>query len=60
MSFNKIRLHAKEIINGYSSGVENKILHACVSSLIPNYNINVKENRREIAEQAYLEKGYFI
>ena len=59
-SFNKIRLHAKEIINGYSSGVENKILHACVSSLIPNYNINVKENRREIAEQAYLEKGYFI
>jgi alkylation response protein AidB-like acyl-CoA dehydrogenase len=54
--FEKVRLYAKEIINGYSSGVENKILHACISSLIPNYNINVKENRREIAEKVYKKK----
>jgi alkylation response protein AidB-like acyl-CoA dehydrogenase len=58
-SFERVRAYAKEIINSFSSGVENKILHVCVSSLIPNFNINIKENRREIAEQAYHEKGYF-
>ena len=58
-SFEKVRIHAKEIINSYSNGVENKILHACISSFIPNYVINVKDYRRKIAEHATLKNGYF-
>ena len=58
-SFDRVRTYAKEIINSYSNSVENRVMHACVSSLLPNFSINVKEKRREIAEFAILKNGYF-
>ena len=59
-AYDKIRVAAREVINAYSSGLENKMMKKFVKNLVPDYSINAKEKRREIAAYLTAENGYTI
>ncbi len=58
--FNKTEIAAKEIINSSFDGWKNKLLKRLITLFLPNYNLNVKAYRREIAKYALEKNGYGI
>ena len=58
-AFENVRKSAREVINAYTTGLENKIMKKFLNNLVPDYNINAKENRREIAKHFNSRKRLF-
>jgi alkylation response protein AidB-like acyl-CoA dehydrogenase len=59
-AFEKVRKSAREVINAYTTGPENKMMKKFLNNLVPDYNINAKENRREIAKHLIAENDYSL
>ena len=59
-SFESVRKSAREVINAYTTGLENKMMKKFLNNLVPDYNINAKENRREIAMHLIAENDYSL
>jgi len=59
-AFEKVHTAAKEVINAYTSGLENKMMKKFINSLVPDYSINAKEYRREVAMSLITENGYSL
>jgi len=59
-AFEKVRKSAREVINAYTTGLENKMMKKFLNNLVPDYNINAKENRREIAKHLIAENDYSL
>jgi hypothetical protein len=59
-AFEKVRKSAREVINAYTTGLENKMLKKFLNNLVPDYNINAKENRRAVAKFLIAENGYSL
>jgi len=57
-AFESVRKSAREVINAYTTGLENKMMKKFLNNLVPDYNINAKENRREIAMHLIAENDY--
>lgn len=57
---NSIEIAAKEVINTSFKGWKNKLLKRVVTLFLPDYRLNVKAYRREIAKYALERKGYGI
>jgi hypothetical protein len=55
-----VRKSAREVINAYTTGLENKMLKKFLNNLVPDYNINAKENRRAVAKFLIAENGYSL
>lgn len=55
---NKVSQAAREVVDAYASGLENKFLKKSIRCLVPDYSINCKEKRRSIAKYAYEQMGY--
>ncbi len=53
-----VRTAGNEIIDAYTSGMNQKTMRYLLSLLTKRYDINAKDLRRDIAEHAYLKKGY--
>ncbi len=59
-AFESVRKSAREVINAYTTGLENKMMKKFLNNLVPDYNINAKENRREIAMHLIAENDYSL
>jgi alkylation response protein AidB-like acyl-CoA dehydrogenase len=59
-AFESVRKSAREVINAYTTGLENKMMKKFLNNLVPDYNINAKENRREIAKHLIAENDYSL
>lgn len=59
-AFENVRKLAREVINAYTTGLENKMMKKFLNNLVPDYNINAKENRREIAKHLITENDYSL
>lgn len=56
----KINKAAREVINAYTSGIENKLMKKFVRNLVPDYKLNAKKNRRAIAKHLIAENNYSL
>jgi len=59
-AFEKVRTSAREVINAYTSGLENKMMKKLLNNLVTDYSLNVKERRRDIAKHLIAGNGYSI
>ena len=59
-AFEKVRTSAKEVINAYTSGFENKMMKKFLNYLVTDYTLNIKENRRDIAKHLITKNGYSL
>jgi hypothetical protein len=59
-AFEKVRTSAREVINAYTSGLENKMMKKFLNNLVTDYTLNVKENRRDIAKHLIAGNGYSL
>lgn len=59
-TFESVRKSAKEVINAYTQGLENKMMKKFLNNLVSDYNINTKEIRREIAKHLITENDYSL
>ena len=59
-TFESVRKSAKEVINAYTKGLENKMMKKILNNLVSDYNINTKEIRRDIAKHLITENDYSL
>lgn len=59
-TFESVRKSAKEVINAYTKGLENKMMKKFLNNLVSDYNINTKEIRRDIAKHLITENDYSL
>lgn len=55
-----VKAAGRTIINSYTTGIENKLMKKCLQSMVPDFSINIKENRRSIAMHLIENNGYSI
>ncbi|MFQ3268382.1 MAG: alkylation response protein AidB-like acyl-CoA dehydrogenase [Flavobacteriales bacterium] len=56
----KVHTAAKEVINAYTTGLENKMMKKFLKNLVPDNTLNTKEYRREIAKSLIADNGYSL